>query len=266
MTTGIRSWILGAVAIGAAWGPYGAPLTANAAPAKRPVVVAELFTSEGCSNCPPADAVLSQLAQQPPTDVDVLTIGEHVDYWDRLGWHDRFSSAEFSTRQSIYDSNAFHRNEVYTPQVVIDGRFARVGSDVDGIRRDIKNAAQAEKAAVDVSVAVAGGRVLRVEVQTQFANGYAPRGAVDVVVAATEDNLVTDVRAGENRGRSLRHDAVARWMRAVATLSAGERIAVSRTDVPIAADWNPANVKVICFVQERESRRIIGAGAARLLN
>ena len=137
MTADIRwSWIVGVIAIGAAWGPlYGAPVTATM-PVSRPIVVAELFTSEGCSSCPPADAVLSQLAHQPPTDVDVLTIGEHVDYWDRLGWHDRFSSAEFSARQSIYGANAFDRNEVYTPQIVIDGRFARVGSDGDGIRRD----------------------------------------------------------------------------------------------------------------------------------
>lgn len=266
MTSDIRSWILGAVVIGAAWGPYGAPMTATTPTAKRPVVVAELFTSEGCSSCPPADTVLSQLAHQPPADVDVLTIGEHVDYWDRLGWHDRFSSAEFSARQSIYDANAFHRNEVYTPQIVIDGRFARVGTDVDGIRRDIRTAAQADKATVDVTASVVSGRVLHVGLRAQLADGYAPHGVVDVVVAATEDNLVTDVRAGENRGRALRHDGVARWMRSVAALDAGERTWADRTDLPIAADWNPANVKVICFLQERESRRIIGAGAARLLN
>jgi hypothetical protein len=209
--------------------------------------------------------VLSQLSQRPPAGVDVLTIGEHVDYWDRLGWHDRFSSAEFTARQSVYDTNAFHRNEVYTPQIVIDGRFARVGSDVDGIRRDIRSAAQIEKASVDVTVAVGAERVLHVDLQTQLANGYAPTGAVDVVVAVTEDNLVTDVRAGENRGRALRHDAVARWMRSVKAVSAHERMWASRTDIPLAADWNLANVKVICFLQERESRRIIGAGVGRLL-
>ena len=266
MTTGIRSWILGAVAIGAAWGPYGAPLTANSTAAKSPVVIAELFTSEGCSSCPPADTVLSQLAQQPPTDVVVLTIGEHVDYWDRLGWHDRFSSAEFSARQSVYDANAFHRNEIYTPQLVIDGRFARVGSDVNGIRRDIKNAAQTEKAAVDVTIAGLRGRVLQLDLRAQLATAYVPRGPIDVVLAATEDNLVTEVQAGENRGRTLRHDGVARWMRSVATLDGGERVWAARTDLPLAADWNAANVKAICFLQERESRRIIGAGAARLLD
>jgi hypothetical protein len=265
MTFDIRSWILAAVAIGAMSGPYGAPVTATATPLKRSVVVAELFTSEGCSSCPPADAVLSQLAHQPPADVDVVTIGEHVDYWDRLGWHDRYSSAEFSARQSAYDASAFHRNEVYTPQIVIDGRFARVGSDVDGIRRDIRSAALSQKASVDVAPVAAVGRVLHVDVQVQLADAYLADGIVDVVVAATEDNLITDVRAGENRGRSLRHDAVARWMRSVAALQPDARNWTARTDIPMAADWNPANIRVVCFLQERESRRIIGAGAARLL-
>jgi hypothetical protein len=265
MTADIRwPWIVGVIAIGAAWGPYGVPVTATT-PASRPVVVAELFTSEGCSSCPPADAVLSQLAHQPPTDVDVVTIGEHVDYWDRLGWRDRFSSAELSARQSTYDANAFHRNEVYTPQIVIDGRFARVGSDVDGIRRDIQKAAEAQKAVVHVSIARADGRLFHIGLHTQLPEAYSPNGVVDVIVAATEDNLFTSVGAGENGGRVLRHDGVARWMRSVATLPAGERTWGARTELPVATDWNPANLKVICFLQERESRRIVGAGVARLL-
>jgi hypothetical protein len=207
--------------------------------------------------------VLSELTHQPPTDVDVVAIGEHVDYWDRLGWHDRFSSAEFSARQSIYDANAFHRNEIYTPQIVIDGRYARVGSDVDGIRRDVQKAAEAEKAN-DVAVAPAAGRRVVVDVHVQLPFSYAFNGAVDAVVVAAEDNLVTNVGAGENRGRALRHDAVARWMRSVA-LPPGERDWQTRTELPIAVDWNPANVKVVCFLQERASRRIVGAGVARLL-
>jgi hypothetical protein len=118
----------------------------------RSVVVAELFTSEGCSSCPPADDVLSQFARQPVSDVEVLALGEHVDYWGRLGWRDPFSSPACSSRQSNYDARVFHRNEVYTPQLVIDGRFECVGSDVDGIHRAITQAAAGPKALVEVTI------------------------------------------------------------------------------------------------------------------
>ena len=103
--------------------------------APRSMVVVELFTSEGCSSCPPADDVLSQLAhRQPVPGVEVLALGEHVDYWDRLGWRDPFSSPAFSSRQSTYDARVFHASQVYTPQLVIDGRLERVGSNARAVQ------------------------------------------------------------------------------------------------------------------------------------
>jgi len=139
--------------------------------APRSTVVVELFTSEGCSSCPPADDVLSQLAhRQPVAGVKVLALGEHVDYWDRLGWRDPFSSAMYSTRQSNYDAQVFHRHGVYTPQLVVDGQLEYVGSDVSA--------------------------------------------------------------------RS------------------------TSASVPVAPEWKVANLRIISFVQERASRRIVGASAA----
>src|SRR5262249_1872611 len=141
-------------------------LTAAPAPA-RPAVVVELFTSEGCSSCPPADEVLTRLAQGTLTpDVDVLALEEHVDYWDRLGWRDQFSSATFSARQSTYDDQVFHRKEVYTPQLVVDGQYEPVGNDVTAVRRAIARAAQAQKATVAMTVTRAPDRGdLRVDVR-----------------------------------------------------------------------------------------------------
>jgi hypothetical protein len=158
-------WMVGVLLVGV-WtflrevGPAaGQPSTTKS------MVVAELFTSEGCSSCPPADAVLSQLVlRQPVAGVEVLALGEHVDYWDRLGWRDPFSSALYSSRQSNYDAHVFHRQDVYTPQFVVDGRFERVGSDITAVQRAITQAAQAPKAAVEVAALRANDRDLRVDV------------------------------------------------------------------------------------------------------
>ena len=228
----------------------------------KPMVVVELFTSEGCSSCPPADAVLSQLvARQPVAGVEVLALGEHVDYWDRLGWRDPFSSAAYSARQSAYDSRVFHRNDVYTPQVVVDGQLERVGSDVDAVQRAVKQATQAPKAVVDVA-ARAGERALRVNVHVTVPPSLALRDSADVVVAITEDNLATDVRRGENRGQTLRHSAVVRSLTAIGTLASGEREWSNGVSVPLATDWTATNLRIISFLQERGSRRIVGAGSA----
>jgi len=229
----------------------------------KSVVVLELFTSEGCSSCPPADAVLTRLVmRQPVAGVEVFALGEHVDYWDRLGWRDPFSSAAYSARQSTYDSRVFHRNEVYTPQLVVDGQLEGVGSDIDAVQRAVKQAAQAPKAVVDVAAVRAGKRALRVNVHVAVPHSLALRDSADVVVAITEDNLATEVRSGENRGRTLKHSAVVRSLTAIGTLSPGEREWSNGVTVTLATDWTAANLRIVSFLQERESRRIVGAGSA----
>jgi hypothetical protein len=240
------------------------PLAASSAPEGRAVVVTELFTSEGCSSCPSADEVLSQLLHsQPIAGVEVLALGEHVDYWDRLGWRDPFSSALYSNRQSNYDARVFHRNEVYTPQLVIDGRFQRVGSDVDGIRRAIKQAADAPKADITVTLTDRSERELSARIGVDMPASLKVAETVDVLVAVTEDDLVSDVRRGENHGRTLRHSAVVRSLASIATLLPRESTRAMTTPISLALDWKPQNVRVIAFLQERDSRRIIGAGSAR---
>jgi hypothetical protein len=115
-------------------------------PLHKAVVVAELFTSEGCSSCPPADEILSRLVQQQPiTDVTVLGLSENVDYWNRLGWVDPFSSPLFSQRQSQYAARIFRSNDVYTPQMIIDGTLEEVGSDSGGVYRKIAQAPKVPK-------------------------------------------------------------------------------------------------------------------------
>ncbi len=233
-------------------------------PANHTLVVAELFTSEGCSSCPPADDVLSRLVQeQPIANVEVLGLGEHVDYWDRLGWRDPFSSAAFTKRQSEYQAQSFRTLSIYTPQLVVDGRFQEIGSDRGGVWRAIARAAQLPKAAVTIAAVLPDdAHAARVTVQVVVPPTLARSDIADVVVAVAEDRLVTDVQRGENRGRTLKHSAVARTLTVVGTLGLQDDTWAATASIPLAPTWEVSNLRVIGFVQERRSRHIIGAGSA----
>jgi hypothetical protein len=250
--------------LAAAWTLHRDARLAAAQPSTtKPIVVVELFTSEGCSSCPPADAVLTQLVlRQPVADAEVLALGEHVDYWDQLGWRDPFSSDAYSSRQSTYDARVFHHQGVYTPQLVVDGQLERVGSDVGAVQRAVTQAARAPKATVDVAEFPASDRDLRVHVHVNVPPSLTLPQSTDVVVAITEDNLVSEVRRGENAGRTLRHSAVLRSSTLVGTLSPEEREWSTSASVTVAPEWKAANLRIMSFLQERESRRIVGAGAA----
>ena len=199
---------------------------------------------------------------QPVPGISVLALGEHVDYWDRLGWRDRFSSEQFSSRQSNYDARVFHANQVYTPQLVVDGRYEQVGSDLKAVLHAIGQAAQATKATVAVTADRAGaGRDLDIALDVNAPPALTLH-EVDVVVAVTEDNLTTSVARGENGGRTLRHTGVVRALTTIATMT--ERAWSGRASIPWQSAWKPADVRVVAFLQERDSRRIVGAGVATL--
>lgn len=248
----------------AVWLGVIAPATpAATVPSPRPIVVAELFTSEGCSSCPPADEVLRRLAAGELTDTaDVVAIGEHVDYWDRLGWRDRFSSSLYTARQSAYSAKVFRSDSIYTPQLVVDGTYESVGSDVAGVRRAVAMAARQPKAAVTINVERAIVEGLRVQVHVEVPASLTMNEPADVLVAVTEDRLVSRVQRGENGGRTLMHAAVARMLTTAGALTPGDRSYSAVADVSISTEWNASNLRIVAFVQERDSRRIIGAGAA----
>lgn len=230
----------------------------------RTAVVVELFTSEGCSSCPPADTVLRRLvAEQPIEGVEVIALGSHVDYWDRLGWRDPFSSALFSQRQSSYDAAVFRSDRIYTPQLVVDGRLECLASDEGAVRRAIRAAARQAKGILSVSAALASDASAQVDVRVQMPAGMSKHDA-DVVIAVTEDGLVTRVERGENGGRSLSHSAVVRTMTTAGRIGAKEDTTSTTTRVPLDRSWNPSTLKMVAFVQERTSRRILAAGASTL--
>jgi hypothetical protein len=214
--------------------------------------VVELFTSEGCSSCPPADAVLVELSHRSPqANPELILLGEHVDYWNYIGWTDRFSSAQFSQRQSNYEK-AFRLSSVYTPQMVIDGHLQFVGGDLADVERKIEEAAKEAKPA-QVALQWQGNDRLHISVQAPAAvHGK-------VLLAITEDGLSTAVGGGENGGRTLHHAAVVRQLQELSKIDKG---GFDKTvDVVPNAGWNASQLRIAVLVQDPDTKKILGAGS-----
>jgi len=228
--------------------------------------VLELFTSEGCSSCPPADAILRELAAGSTTPgVRVIALSEHVDYWDHLGWRDPFSSALFSARQTDYDARVFHANNIYTPQLVIDGRTAVIGGERAKVLAAIASAAQGPKAAVSVKARRStDGLKIEASAASIVPAAINLRGQTDLVFAITEDRLANEVKAGENGGRRLAHTGVVRVLKATKVVVGANGSLGQEIVLPLEKGWNQSHLSVIAFLQERSSRRIVGAGSEDL--
>jgi hypothetical protein len=224
----------------------------------RVPVIVELFTSEGCSSCPPADNVLSRLEHDQPLDgVEVIALGEHVDYWDQLGWKDRFSSPLFTARQQDY-GQAFHLQSVYTPQIVVNGQAETLGSDGPAASQAIRAASRGPRASVSMSVTP--NNYLSFEVR------HLPLGTTtaDLLLAITESNIENAVQKGENAGRRLRHAPVVRTLTKLGQLDAAKNGAYTATArLILNPDWSRANLKLVLFVADRRTHRIVGAATLK---
>lgn len=220
-----------------------------------PAVVVELFTSEGCSSCPPADKLLERLDRlQPLAEARIIAMSEHVDYWNGEGWTDPYSSAEWTRRQQDYAAR-LSATGPYTPQMVIDGRWECVGGDGAKVKETILKAARAPKLAVRIEMAPGSGTA-RVEVGGWRGTGV--KGGGDVFVAFAEDSAEKEIRAGENRGVRLGHVAVVRKLRDLGKVDKdtgfrGE-IAVEPRD----------GERLIALAQERGTGRVVGAATLRV--
>jgi hypothetical protein len=235
-----------------------------AAPSRVPVL-AELFTSEGCSSCPAADDLLRRLIEEQPVEgVEVIAISEHVDYWDRLGWKDSFSSNVFTKRQEEY-GRALRRNPIYTPQLVVDGRMEVIGSEWPDVRRTLLEAARAPRASVVVTAEASPSTpTATVTVAVRDIPGPAHQDAVDVFVAIVENALTTEVLRGENAKRQLHHSAVARSLIKVGSLAKSETAGEFSQAVPLERDWKLGQLRAIAFLQRKANRQVLGAGTARI--
>lgn len=225
-----------------------------AAPASRGAVLVELFTSEGCSSCPPADALLEALQS-----AETIVLSEHVDYWNHIGWKDPYSSQRYSQRQQTY-ANRLHLDGVYTPQMVVDGTAEFVGSDERRAKTAIAQAAHFEKAAIRLTPAADGkGQSSRVRVEVDALPASLKAGDAEVYLAVAANEETSQVLRGENGGRRLHHVAVVRSLTSIGKIRQGE---VFHGEGSLGAPGEGR--RIVAFVQERGQGRVLGAAMLAL--
>jgi hypothetical protein len=229
-------------------------------------VIVELFTSEGCSSCPPADTLLASLeARQPFPKTQIIALEEHVDYWNSGGWMDPFSSREWTMRQQDYAGSLKNQNP-YTPQMIVDGQTEFVGNREDSAAQAIEKAAAQPKAHVSLSLAPSGKAgveqaVVSVDQLTENKRG----DKTEVLLAVTESGLHSAVSAGENAGSDLHHASIVRSFRKIGSIDLKKQTSFAgTTPVHLDSSWKRQNLHIVVFVQDQKSRQILGSAAARI--
>ena len=226
---------------------------ATGATTSRVPVLVELFTSEGCSDCPPADAFLQDLDQQPFPGLDMIVLSEHVDYWNHDGWKDPYSSSFFTERQVSY-TKEFSLKTPYTPQMVIDGDAQVVGNRRAAAAEAFNKAAAVQKIDLRLSaVSVDSGNNLHAHIETA-----APVSQkADVYLAIALNHAEQQVTAGENKGRSISHTGVARTISKVGSIKKNQAFAED-VHMKLPPDTSPSNLRVVAFVQQGQGK-VLGA-------
>lgn len=219
----------------------------------EPLAVLELFTSQGCSSCPSADKLLSQTIHDDNNKAKkIYALSFHVDYWNRLGWTDPFSSAAFSKRQTEYVS-ALHSEGAYTPQMIINGTEEFVGSDKTSLSKGISAAlnTKAELSFTKLNAVYEDKGVIRVDYELE---GNITAEKINFALVSLGET--TAIRRGENGGLVLKNENIVRQLLTEKALSSG-RVEFASTPAP-----TKANAAVIAFVQEANGTRIVGAAMA----
>lgn len=245
------------IAAGALWYLHGSVL-ASGNGSGEPVLV-ELFTSEGCSSCPPADALLANLQakSEAGSAQPLVVLSEHVDYWNHDGWRDPYSAAGFTQRQSAY-SERFGLSSIYTPQMVVDGQFEFVGSDRIAAARAINSASAAKKGHIDIGNAAWRGDTLTAEVHL---GQLPPELRNATLYAALADAADTSqVAGGENSGRTLKHVSVVRVLQPLgqpaALAGAGSTVQLTLPD-----HGKHGQMQLVIFAQQPHLGPVVGVAA-----
>jgi hypothetical protein len=226
----------------------------------RAPVLLELFTSEGCSSCPPADRLLETLDQkQPVPGADLIVLSEHVDYWDRLGWKDPFSSPLYTARQQDY-TNKYNLDGVYTPQLVVDGRYGIVGSDSREVANAIQKAIREPKIPIAISKVSRDGNQVTARIELHAGQNFkGGRGMLFVAIADNREE--SQVARGENAGRSLAHVAVTRVLKPVGAIDLDSATA---RDVTLSVPSGRNGSRLVAFVQDPKSGHVLAVAVQKL--
>lgn len=210
-------------------------------------VLLELFTSQGCSSCPPADHLLGELGQRP----NVIPLAFHVDYWNHLGWKDPFSSARWSDRQRSY-AGWLEEETIYTPQLVVDGRAHVVGSDRAAVDRELETSHSGDRASESPTIHVrTRHRPDRIDVEVSFGGAVPSRARLRI--ALYERHLEIPISRGENSGRTLAYDYVVRDLRSLDQQGGGS----SATSFDIQPGWKAADLGVVAFLQDDDTGAVL---------
>lgn len=224
--------------------------------AKKSFVLLELYTSEGCPTCPPADANLARLEnEQPVADTEIVTLALHVDYWNSLSWKDVYSSPLFSRRQQIY-SQALKINQSYTPQMIVDGQTEFIGNNLAKARQAILEAAKVDKAAIEITPHAANYKIK--------ISGIPAHENATVFLAITEDNLASSRKSGSKSDKEAEHMSVVRQLSSLGMLTAAQTGLEIETVLQIQPAWKKENLKLVVFVQENANRKVLGVSRVSL--
>ncbi|MGA3046708.1 MAG: DUF1223 domain-containing protein [Terracidiphilus sp.] len=234
--------------------------TMQAVDAKSPAtpILVELFTSEGCSSCPPADAWLKQIDKsQPIPGAQLIVLSEHVDYWDHDGWKDPYSSSVFTDRQSSY-AHALGIQSPYTPQVIVDGTSDLQLSDQQHIGQALRSATQPSPVTMRISAVKIEGdspAILRAHID---ADGSAEKHNADIYAAVALDHAESQVLHGENGGRRLSHVAVTEQLIKIGKLERGKTFSTD-LQAKLKPGMDPGNLRIVVFAQEQGFGKVLGA-------
>lgn len=234
---------------------------ASAAPADTHPVLVELFTSEGCSSCPPADALIERMdTSQPVPGAQLIVLSEHVDYWDHDGWKDPNSSAALTQRQADY-VRVLGLKTAYTPQMVVDGTEELRANNAQEVSKVFHDVLPVPKVPVRIGELSVGGNpsVLQTRIE---ADGETEKHDADVYVAIALDRVESQVLHGENGGRHLTHVAVVRQLVKVGKLSKGKSFGET-VRLKLDPGMDGKNIRVIAFVQESGPGKVVGAAVRK---
>jgi hypothetical protein len=233
-------------------------------PAASPVLV-ELFTSEGCSSCPPADALLQQMdAAQPVPGAQLIVLSEHVDYWNHDGWKDPYSSSFLTDRQSGY-VRALSLNTPYTPQIIVDGASELRANGTEQVIQILQKAAATPKVPVRISslsLEAQSPALLRAHIDV---DGRSQKHNADIFVAVALDHAESQVLRGENTGRHLEHVAVVQEITRIGKLEKQKSFGQD-FQVKLKPGTDPMNIRVIAFVQESGFGKVLGTALQKTTN